>query len=526
MAAENDGTHWDYYVGPRNTEFVQSFDGPPRPLLELELAWARRREGYLPKAQAKTTLALLVGTSFEPLLQTIRAYQPDRLVPVVNHFYGDRENDRGNHVSGMTKWDDLRRLVARLSIGELDMPETNQLETVQDTPTSVFNHLREKLHADLAAPDRNVVIDISGAKKSMVAGAYLLGAYHSRAIVSYVDFDRWDEGESRPYGYSCKIGEVENPLRRWALREWERVETQYNRYNFVAALDDIPEIPVRGVLTDAVESLTHFIEVCAAWDLGDLAGAKKRLTSLPQLLKDRVPTAVQMLADDWPDPAGQPRLSGTFLLAPQKVVIYATDELSKAIRLAERVRPDYRGAFARSYAVYETMLKARLLALLDLGQVAFAEAKSIAVKKNDAVEAILHGMLTSEVRKLLGLVIGAPRKGWGRYRDGNGKKHQVNFEINTPTTPSVAPPSSIASQDEEELQDRRNLITHTYVPVSREAAERAIALAKAYQREYADTWGKLKDPTFDPNADLGIYAFETPRWRELKELCGLSFLVD
>ena len=50
--------------------------------------------------------------------------------------------------------------------------------------------------------------------------------------ISYVDFEEYDENERRPYGFGCKIGELTNPYKEFALHEWERVRVLYERYQF------------------------------------------------------------------------------------------------------------------------------------------------------------------------------------------------------------------------------------------------------------------------------------------------------
>lgn len=76
-------SRYDCYLGP------EGYGEPPQPLLQIELDCAKHM-GRWPEPRERTTLVLLVGTSFDPLLQAICIYQPDRLVPVVNEFYDDK----------------------------------------------------------------------------------------------------------------------------------------------------------------------------------------------------------------------------------------------------------------------------------------------------------------------------------------------------------------------------------------------------------------------------------------------------
>lgn len=75
------------------------------------------------------------------------------------------------------------------------------------TPPHVFQALLKHLYGD-----SNVIVDITGAKKSMVAGAFLYAAF-ANVPVSYVDFDddKFNPEHAKPYGYACRIGRLVNP---------------------------------------------------------------------------------------------------------------------------------------------------------------------------------------------------------------------------------------------------------------------------------------------------------------------------
>jgi hypothetical protein len=503
-----------------------------------------QRGGRLPKPQPNTTLALLVGTSFEPLLQSVWAYKPDRLVPVVNHFYGDRDDAHGNRTTGKAHWAVLRGLIARLGASSLQMPEDAYLETVGDTPTDVFNHLREQLQSDLTnTQGRRVIIDITGAKKTMVAGAYLLAAYYSHTEISYVDFDRWDEGESKPYGYTCKIGQLSeqerNPLRRWALREWEQVEAQYNKHNFAAALDALTKIELPGrEEKEAVKRLGDYLRVCDAWEMGDLRTAKQMAGSLPEELQATLPLAIEELGDLWPDPGGkrEEMLTERFLFSPRRLRIYANDEIARAERLASSgVRPDSRSAFIRAYALYETLLKARVMGLFKNGHInCFDKRNSKGWKSDDPYlppdyrKAILHWMLYKMLKS----------KAYALLK--KSKIVEVMLEVNNQentielTRTSAKPNLKVKNwswNDERELYEHRHLIAHTYVSGSHQLAERAIKQANIYFEEYSMVWGREIDSNYDPHevfqrSDVpGWKPFDVPAWTALTKKCGLSFLL-
>lgn len=518
--SQNEEARPDYYLGP------QGYGGPLKPLLQIELECARNR-GLLPEREGNvpTTLVILLGTSFEPLLQAICAYQPDRLIPVVNRFYGDRAESSNGHKPGHLHWQDMRNLIKRLPSDLIASPPNltiTQKETVMDDPQAVFDYLRQKLADDLADPMRRVIIDITGAKKTIVAGAYLLAAY-SQARISYVDFDRWHKGEGRPYGYSCRISDnVPNPLREWALQDWEHVEEQYRKYNFAAAIEAIPSRE-RAVWETASNKLKSFLKVCAAWEASDLARAKELHDNLPENLKRHTPLAVKELSRFW-SPLNSKReewLKPSFLLDPRALMIYAEDELARADRLCKhKTRPDNRAAFICVYAVYETMIKARMLILFNNANLNVSTS-DIAVTTCDKLPSdhkevlqnwILSSMQTHQARNLLA-------------------KGKMTVELDLPsgavrlTIENMSLSLEKTTKGEKLLAQDRNLFVHSYVPVSSDYANKAIEMARAYLDEFKNNWSNKIVTTFDKHEKFEPQAFAVPDWGTLKKDCGLDVIL-
>lgn len=180
------------------------------------------------------TLALTVGESFEPLLQVACVLRPKRVVLILNSFYSG--------TPGCDHGEDLKELMVKLA-GIADLPEKmhpelregdfDLVELKKDTPTQVFRALRQAMQKPEAQPPKGHtnVVDITGAKKSMVVGAFLYAA-HSGLPITYVDFDEYDAQWGRPYGYTCRIGEIANPYEAFHLRDWEQVRRLYESYSF------------------------------------------------------------------------------------------------------------------------------------------------------------------------------------------------------------------------------------------------------------------------------------------------------
>ncbi len=271
---------------------------------ELEAA-LRIDENRLPKESQKAdVLVLLVGFSFEPLLQSVCAYKPREVLLVLNKTY--TEDVDGQMVGG---W--ISKLIHKLpddllpekpqKIGALEINESTgeeQFITQPAKPDKVFQFLIDQL---LRKPNGNekgrIVIDITGAKKSMVTGAYLFGALTDCAL-SYVDFEIYDPEHSSPYGYSCNIGEISNPYRSFQIANWRRVRERYEQYALGEAAkllnDVIAELGREGIFRrekkkeeidegDAekqepeelarLKKLWEIIGFYASWEAGDIPQA-------------------------------------------------------------------------------------------------------------------------------------------------------------------------------------------------------------------------------------------------------------
>lgn len=355
---------------------------------EMALAGARGRLPHLsrlPGGQCET-LVLLVGFSHEPLLQSISAFRPRYILPVLNRSYGTRTDVAMREVVE----DGVRHLKRVGLLGECQVRPCEPLAA--DDPATVFRFLLRELGT--AAGGRSTVVDITGGKKSMVAGAFFFAAYTNVAI-SYVDFDDYDEAWRRPYGCTCRIDFITNPYRDFQLRDWALVQRAYEQYRFAAASDAL-----EGLLdamraggyfesrqVDAARRLASVLDVYGAWDNGDHRTALRELRSLPDELRTslagKLPDAIVALGEPWPhagdgadaaaaakqlldehralelgDPAGE----NTFYMRMPLLTTYVRDELQKVRRLVE-VKEDYRAALVRADGLVEVLLAARLFVL-------------------------------------------------------------------------------------------------------------------------------------------------------------------
>ncbi|RRR73727.1 MAG: hypothetical protein EI684_08445 [Candidatus Viridilinea halotolerans] len=473
------------------------------------------------------TLALLVGFSYEPLLQSIWFYRPERVVLLFNRMYGD--------VNGKNKRDAWQEYLQELkSQAKLEFALCTRVSDEADKDASsewIFAQLRELLLPDQRA-GRSVIIDITGAKKSMVAGAYLFAAY-AGVPVSYVDFDEYDERRRRPKGYSGKIALQPNPYATFGLRDWERVQGLYRQYAFGSARKEAAQIACKmqeaKVLSaqqgQTVQRLCEAMCALEQWDNGDYAEALRLASG--QAWSDLLPTAIDILGADevaWPSsqhgsvdafldayhkltlgPSGHPEQS--FYARSDLFVTYARDELAKIGRLIKH-NEDFRSALLRAAGLIELLLVGRAFGLAMKQQLVRVKNQSLTQTVDvQLLEDISEKLMTGGLKDLFF----DPSKG-GKTKIRNG---EIQITINN--LPNVH--KFQYTIDYDDLAKLRNKAIHTHLSIPRSFAEHALAFAKQALTEYETTWVPYFQQTLPASRHL-----EAPSWEELCALCGVDFL--
>ena len=468
-------------------------------LLPDEMAYADKK-GRLP-AKTCDELVLLVGHSIEPLLQTVWAYNPSKKVfLIVNHHYGVID---GTHWYGEDQANNVRELIEELKQIEAAQisPKLQVVHKVvsKSEPTAIFQVLIEKL-GESSAP----VIDITGAKKSMVSGAYLYAAF-ANVPVSYVDFedDAYDIEFHKPYGFGCKIGLLDNPYKQFALRDWERVSHYYRDYKFQEALNTLQNPSEENMLevTDkyisaAVSSVYKLISILACyaqWQAGDYEKAlqeanRSEIFPLPESIPLLGANWVQTLKDSFVLPTG-------FYFDDAKVRAYAFDEVVRIERLI-RINHDYRSAFLRSGGLNEILLKKRLV-----DEVTGADKHCIA--KMVQIEHIITSTLFER------LIEGKP------YKLGKNKREILINPIRkwwlADESPVIQPNNMFNKPDGWRIfLNCRNKLTHTFATIPPEWAADALKFVQAH---LLDIW---QDTDFS-NLNTGEM-----NWPEVVQFTGLN----
>jgi len=478
------------------------------------------------------TLALLVGYSIEPLLQTISVYEPAYVILLLHKQYGEETGkQRGLQVKTWIT-DLLGPHLARQP--QVQVAVIAQDEFLADKPETVFRALCEYVLPHQRAGQR-VVVDITGGKKSMDAGAFLFAAY-ADIPVSYVDFDEYHPKERRPFGFTCRIGELENPYAAFRLRDWERVRRLYEDYHFRAAGETLREVlqvmhapAFAPEHIQATQRLLEILRLYEAWDDGDYHAAQAHLRIIHTWAAGfSAPDAITALGPHWPelhqaiderqafarlvDTSGwrsapkTPKRSA-FFESNTQLLSYAWDELAKIQRLKDH-NEDPRSALLRAAGLDELLLKARWSKLYKKGQLRTGSSSGPLITP-DIYEQLLNHSNVDFMRENL-------RRG--------GLSVQIGYKKSVTVYPaSVAPRLADYEHDlplaGQEIADLRNQTIHQYIPIPQSVAEAAYRLAKANLDDFVAYWATLDDQEI-PVVDC-VTRME---WDDVCRLCGLDFL--
>ncbi len=553
----------------------KSYDYYITHLLGEELTWAsenvtdngtaRLRHLALPVH----ALAMTVGESFEPLLQSICVFRPQRLIFVLNTRYSTTPGEaQGNalkfYVQQLAQQRSFPEALRPKEFGEADF----DLCVVQaDTPAQVFRALRTAFQQEKNRPPagHTNVIDITGAKKSMMAGAFLYAA-HSDLPITYVDFDIYNRDYGKPYGYLCKIGKLDNPYNVFRLRDWERVRQLYLGYNFRSAKElllgrenypgilSAMEQPLDSGISEKLycakdieraKQLVHLLEIYEAWDNGDFTAAKCLADSY-SFSSNLVPSAVTALGDIWPSAEGinnageaakqlfnqhlelkqgkqQPQDS--LFNRPTLLLTYARDERFKIERLIKN-KEDYRSAFLRAAGLHEWLLKARLSLCWLNNEMECWNQETLIGKVEDLPQNHQHTWFkrlvkvsnANEMRKAL------MHEDKLSFKD----KRNVNLTQNAPKLDiywSSMPIDLDVFQDNSGnplLFQLRNEAIHTHLSIPRSVAAAALDLLIAALDEFEDKWLEYWYPGTSQTVDA--LALNASAWCDVCTHIGLDFL--
>ena len=282
----------------REVESAVRFGGPgdSEPVLQVEMDMARQRGRT---ERFPELMLLMVGYSPEPLLSSLAFHRPRTVVLLASQLKED-------YVESLKRlWDHYHEWLEVPGFDEVYLARRE----VRDSPESLFQEVSRVVGSHRGDRSR-ILLEITGAKKSMVAGAFLAAGLLDLEV-SYVDFDDYDPVRRRPAPETCRSVELRNPYTLFKLREQHKLVEAFDdrRYGEARQLaDELCQMVGRSEVVELLgESsarqehsryafLAQLSMAYSSWSEGFYREAAEALGAL----KVPVPPTLEVLGGLWP----------------------------------------------------------------------------------------------------------------------------------------------------------------------------------------------------------------------------------
>lgn len=325
---------------------------------ELERA---REAGGIARSRGKSLspdiLILILGYSADPLLLAVAHHAPAEVVLLREKSLSA---DYMQRLGGL--WDYYRAILRIPRFADV-MPQP-----VGDSAPELYRVVERLVNEHHG---RRVVLDFTGAKKTMVAGAFLAAGMLDLET-TYVDFENYDPTLRRPRPGRSRVERVVHPVALFRLREQQQLEQAFDgrRYEEAARLAARLEETARSPEVEDVLGRKEAESRAAEYlFLGDLARAyddwrqgfyQDSAAGLRKLEQVPAPPQVELLARVWPGKEAEHQEIVRSLKAeavcrePGAALAYFLDVLAWVDAGAVAARP--RDSYLRLYGSVESIV--------------------------------------------------------------------------------------------------------------------------------------------------------------------------
>lgn len=259
--------------------------GESEPIFAAELDYAKRRgaERRAEGSESPELMLLMVGYSPEPLLLSLAFHAPRRVVLLRS------QGLKPEYLETLAQlWNRYHE--------DLGVPAWETVDatarTVRESPEELFQEVRRLVDIGGKEPSK-MLLEITGAKKSMIAGAFLAAGFLDLRV-SYVDFDNYDQVLRRPDPETCRPVTLPNPYRLFKLREQDRLAEAFDDRRFGEArrlAEELCEMVERDDLLELLgedadhqrrgySCLRQVARGCALWGEGFYGEASETLSTV------------------------------------------------------------------------------------------------------------------------------------------------------------------------------------------------------------------------------------------------------
>jgi len=89
---------------------------------------------------------------------------------------------------------------------------------------------------------KRIAIDITGGKKTMVAGSFMASAWSKTCDIFYVDFEEYERDMRSPVYNTEYLAILPNPSEIYSIADWERMKSLFNRFQFEQVIEEAKRI--------------------------------------------------------------------------------------------------------------------------------------------------------------------------------------------------------------------------------------------------------------------------------------------
>ncbi len=214
-----------------------------------------------------TVLVISIGKSPDPCLASVEQHNANRVI-----FFASQETR-----AFVT---DIERVLGlQGELVALEQGDEYDFELCYQTA-------RVTIQKAFSTPEpRRIVVDITGGTKTMTAALALAASDHQLEF-AYVVSDKQPDGSFK--SNSEKVKPFANPLRKYHIRELERLQNSFNAGDFRATLETIQTILERATDdydTAFFEALLKLIQAFERWDLFNHREASEMFSTAIKTLK-------------------------------------------------------------------------------------------------------------------------------------------------------------------------------------------------------------------------------------------------
>ncbi|QTA91969.1 hypothetical protein [Desulfonema magnum] len=189
------------------------------------------KEGYLPDFdEAHYDIGIfLVGYSIMPIILSLAEIRPGHVIFVVTEDTEDLVDEimEGIEVIDAEYYEKIKADI-----------RLERLEELSD-PARIFKTINALI---LENEGRKIAIDITGGKKTMVAGSFMASAHSQTCDIFYVDFEEYDLQRREPCYGTEFLAKLPNPSEIFSIVDWERIKSLFDRYQFGRVKNELSRI--------------------------------------------------------------------------------------------------------------------------------------------------------------------------------------------------------------------------------------------------------------------------------------------